>query len=55
MLLYMPEGIWGNGGVIYQILNFGTRRRWVVNFMNQQLYPLGKEPLVPIEDDDGGL
>jgi hypothetical protein len=48
------EDVWGSEGIAPCILNFCTRRRWVVSSTSRPHYPPGKEPpLLPIEYEAG--
>jgi hypothetical protein len=42
---------WRSGGIAPDILDLGTRWRWVVSFTTRPLYPQGKSPRYPL----GGL
>jgi hypothetical protein len=44
----------GSGGIVPQILDLGTRWRWVVSFMPRPLYPRGKSPWYPLDRRLGG-
>ena len=41
------DGVWGSGGIVALLLNFGTRWRWAVGFMHVPLYPRGKYQWYP--------
>jgi hypothetical protein len=43
------DGILGSGGIAPNILDLGTRWRWVVSFTLRSLYPQGKIPWCPLD------
>lgn len=52
LTLHAMKAVRGSGSVAPPILNLGTRWRWVVIFTFQPLYPLEKDPPLPIELED---
>jgi len=45
------EDIWGSLGIALHILNLSTKWRWVNSFITWLLYPWGKSPWYPLEEE----